>query len=186
MHATLLWTISDFSGYAMLSGWSTKGKYACPLCHKFTHSQRLIRSFKYCYMGHRRFLDSKHEFRKQAQFFDGTEEYGMRPPLQTGDMILSELGDLQIKFGKFVKGNPKLPFNWKKRIIFFDLPYWKDNIFRHNLDFLHIKKNVCEKIWGTLLDIKDKAKDHYNSYCDLKEMGIRKALHPIDIEAGKV
>ena len=186
LHAALLWTISDFPGYAMLSGWSTKGEYACPVCHKFTHARRLTHSFKYCYMGHRRFLDSKHKFRKQAQFFDGTEEYGKRPPLQTGDMIVSELGDLQIKFGKLVKGNPKLPFNWKKRSIFFDLPYWKDNVLRHNLDFMHIEKNVCENIWGTLLDIEDKAKDHYNSRRDLREMGIRKELHPIETEPGKV
>ncbi|XP_071932982.1 uncharacterized protein [Coffea arabica] len=137
-------------------------------------------------MGHRRFLDSKHKFRKQAQFFDGTEEHGKRPPLQTGDMIVSELGDLQIKFGKLVKGNPKLPFNWKKRSIFFDLPYWKDNVLRHNLDFMHIEKNVCENIWGTLLDTEDKTKDHYNSRRDLREMGLRKELHPIETEPGKV
>nr|XP_027124174.1 uncharacterized protein LOC113740857 [Coffea arabica] len=115
-----------------------------------------------------------------------THKYGKRPPLQTGDMIVSELGDLQIKFGKLVKGNPKLPFNWKKRSIFFDLPYWKDNVLRHNLDFMHIEKNVCENIWGTLLDIEDKAKDHYNSRRDLREMGIRKELHPIETEPGKV
>nr|XP_027071970.1 uncharacterized protein LOC113696785 [Coffea arabica] len=186
LHVALLWTISDFPGYAMLSGWSTKGEYACPVCHKFTHARRLTHSFKYCYMGHRRFLDSKHKFRKQAQFFDGTEEHGKRPPLQTGDMIVSELGDLQIKFGKLVKGNPKLPFNWKKRSIFFDLPYWKDNVLRHNLDFMHIEKNVCENIWGTLLDTEDKTKDHYNSRRDLREMGKRKELHPIETEPGKV
>jgi hypothetical protein len=27
LHALLLWTINDFPAYAMLSGWSTKGKY---------------------------------------------------------------------------------------------------------------------------------------------------------------
>ncbi|XP_027166667.1 uncharacterized protein LOC113766700 [Coffea eugenioides] len=186
LHAALLWTISDFPGYTMLSGWSTKGEYACPVCHKFTYARRLTHSFKYCYMGHRRFLDSKYKFRKQVQFFDGTEEYGKQPPLQTGDMIVSELGDLQIKFEKLVKGNPNLPFNWKKRNIFFDLPYWKDNVLRHNLDFMHIEKNVCENIWGTLLDIEDKANDHYNSRCDLREMGIRKELHSIETEPGNV
>ncbi|KAK9088931.1 hypothetical protein Scep_028013 [Stephania cephalantha] len=30
LHAALLWTISDFPAYAYLSGWSTKGKFACP------------------------------------------------------------------------------------------------------------------------------------------------------------
>ena len=41
LHAALLWTINDFSVYGMLSGWSTKGKLACPVCHKHTHSLRL-------------------------------------------------------------------------------------------------------------------------------------------------
>ena len=30
LRAVVIWTISDFPGYAMLSGWSTKGKFACP------------------------------------------------------------------------------------------------------------------------------------------------------------
>lgn len=34
LHAALLWTISDFSAYTMLSGWSTKGEFACPYCNK--------------------------------------------------------------------------------------------------------------------------------------------------------
>ncbi|KAL4580636.1 hypothetical protein LXL04_016836 [Taraxacum kok-saghyz] len=32
MRAMLLWTVSDFPAYAMLSGWSTHGKLACPYC----------------------------------------------------------------------------------------------------------------------------------------------------------
>jgi len=36
LHALLLWTINDFPTYAKLSGWSMKGKFACPYCHKDT------------------------------------------------------------------------------------------------------------------------------------------------------
>lgn len=32
MKACLLWTISDFPAYKMLSGWMTMGKLACPIC----------------------------------------------------------------------------------------------------------------------------------------------------------
>ena len=32
MHASLMWTIGDFSAYDMLSGWSTAEKLACPIC----------------------------------------------------------------------------------------------------------------------------------------------------------
>ncbi|XP_060181912.1 uncharacterized protein LOC132611513 isoform X1 [Lycium barbarum] len=41
LHASLLWTINDFPAYANLSGWSTKGKLACPCCNKGTVSTRL-------------------------------------------------------------------------------------------------------------------------------------------------
>ncbi|XP_049378105.1 uncharacterized protein LOC125842859 [Solanum stenotomum] len=34
LHASLLWTINEFPAYANLSGWSTKGKLACPCCIK--------------------------------------------------------------------------------------------------------------------------------------------------------
>jgi hypothetical protein len=33
LRAILLWTINDFPAYAMLSGWSTKGKFACTYCN---------------------------------------------------------------------------------------------------------------------------------------------------------
>ena len=32
LRAALLWTISDFPTYSMLSGWSTFGRLACPYC----------------------------------------------------------------------------------------------------------------------------------------------------------
>ena len=31
MRANILWTINDFPTYANLSGWSTKGQFACPI-----------------------------------------------------------------------------------------------------------------------------------------------------------
>jgi hypothetical protein len=49
---------------------------------------------------------------------------------------------------------------------------------RHNLDMMHIEKNVCESIIGTLLDLDGKSKDGLNSRRDLQEMRIRNDLHP--------
>ncbi|KAM6574884.1 hypothetical protein CsatA_023211 [Cannabis sativa] len=43
---------------------------------------------------------------------------------------------------------------------------------------MHIEKNVCESIIGTLLDIPGKTKDGLNSRLDLVEMGIRQSLAP--------
>ncbi|XP_039119156.1 uncharacterized protein LOC120255387 [Dioscorea cayenensis subsp. rotundata] len=66
---------------------------------------------------------------------------------------------------------------WKKRSIFFDLPYWEHILLRNNLDVMHIEKNICENIVGTILDIDGKSKDNMKSRIDMAEMGIRHELH---------
>ena len=67
----------------------------------------------------------------------------------------------------------------EKKNIFFQLPYWKTLILRHNLDLMHIEKNICDSVVGTLLSIDRKLKDNFNSHLDLQAMGIRDQLHPI-------
>ena len=51
---------------------------------------------------------------------------------------------------------------------------------RHNLDVVHIEKNICDSIFGTLLNIDGKLKDNMKSRLDLQAMGIRDQLHPIE------
>lgn len=63
LRANVLWTISDFPGYGMLSGWSTKGKLGCPVCNYETSSMYLKHSKKVCYMNHRKFLCPEHKWR---------------------------------------------------------------------------------------------------------------------------
>ena len=53
LRAALIWTINDFSSYANLSGWSTKGELACSCCNNETRSQWLLNDRKFYYMGHR-------------------------------------------------------------------------------------------------------------------------------------
>ena len=54
----------------------------------------------------------------------------------------------------------KKPEDWlKKRSIFFQLPYWEKNKLRHNLDVMHLEKNLCDNLIGTLMDIPSKTKD---------------------------
>ena len=68
---------------------------------------------------------------------------------------------------------------WKRRSIFFDLPYWSDLHVHHCLDVMHVEKNVCDSLIGTLLNIKGKTKDGLKCRQDLVDMGIREQLHPI-------
>ena len=58
-------------------------------------------------------------------------------------------------------------------------------MLRHNLDVMHIEKNVCDNFIGTLLDIDTKTKDGLNARLDLKEIGIRPELYPVVDDKGK-
>lgn len=66
---------------------------------------------------------------------------------------------------------------WKKNSIFFNLPYQQYNLLRHNLDVMHIEKNVCDNLIGTLLNLDGKSKDNLKSRLDLEIWKIRIQLH---------
>ena len=185
LRAGVLWTISDFPGYAMLSGWSTKGKLACPVCHYETCSEYLKHSRKMCYMSHRRFLDPSHKWRFDKKNFNGAIETRQSAEPLTGTEVEQLLFGYKNQFGENKKRKRESGIPFKKRSIFFDLPYWKHNPLRHNLDVMHIEKNICDSILGTLLNISGKSKDHLAARFDLQEMGIRKSLHPMESADGK-
>lgn len=48
---------------------------------------------------------------------------------------------------------------------------------RHNLNVMHIEKNVMDNILDTLLNLKDQTKDNYKAHLDLVNMGIKSELH---------
>ncbi|XP_020245141.1 uncharacterized protein LOC109823267 [Asparagus officinalis] len=185
LRVALLWTVSDFPGYPMLSGWSTKGRLACPYCNYNTCSEYLKYSKKMCYMGHRRFLKDDHPWRFNKRSFNGDIELGREPISLSGTEIIDELSDFVNEFGKKQKKKANRNCPWKKRSVFFDLPYWEHNRCRHMLDLMHIEKNVCDNIVGTLLDIPGKTKDHVKARFDLQQMGIRRDLHPVQSADGR-
>jgi hypothetical protein len=55
---------------------------------------------------------------------------------------------------------------------------------RHVIDVMHLEKNVCEALVGTLLDIPGKTKDTLNAQMDLEEIKLRKDLHRETLENG--
>ncbi|XP_060183378.1 uncharacterized protein LOC132613386 [Lycium barbarum] len=166
MRASLMWTINDFPAYAMLSGWSTKGKLACPCCNYGTNSCYLKHSRKMCYMDHRVFLPMDHPWRSNKRSYNGKTEFRPPPQLLKGTDVFNMLQNVENVFGKKQKKS-------------------NHNSLRHNLDVMHIEKNIFDNIIGTLLDISGKTKDHENARYDLKEMGIRKNLQPKDTKDGK-
>ncbi|XP_028091387.1 uncharacterized protein LOC114291726 [Camellia sinensis] len=180
LKAILLWTINDFPALGNLSGCTVNGYYACPICSEGTCSHRLKYGKKNTYVGHRKFLPRYHPYRRQKKAFNSEQEFGLAPIPLTGEEILNKVEGLVTIWGKKNKkalhvGGTKC---WKKKSLFFDLEYWKYLHVRHNLDVMHIEKNVCENFIGTLLNIPGKTKDRIHSRLDLVEMGLREELAP--------
>ena len=55
----------------------------------------------------------------------------------------------------------------------------------HSLDVMHITKNVCESLLGTLLNMPERTKDGPKARADLKSMGIWQELHANDDDEAK-
>lgn len=177
LRAVLMWTVNDFPGYANLSGCINKGYKGCPICGDKTVAKYLSHSKKMCYQGHRRYLDNHHPFRRQRASFDGEQEFGHAPEPLSGEEVLAQQQQLKFSFGKGGKSK-KVESAWKKKSIFFELEYWKFHHVRHCLDVMHIEKNVCDNLVGTLLNMKYKTKDSTASRLDMVEMGLRADLAP--------
>ncbi|XP_075473902.1 uncharacterized protein LOC142504951 [Primulina tabacum] len=145
MKAILMWTINDFPAYGNLAGCATKEK----------------------------------------KWFDGNKETKGKPKPLNGLEILNAVNDIENDWGKKKIGmdinNTKKKRKkrdgskkvqepvqmWKKKSIFFNLPYWRGLLLRHNLDVMHVEKNVCENIIGTMLNLKKKSKHGVNARKDL-------------------
>ncbi|GKF82627.1 zinc finger, PHD-type containing protein, partial [Tanacetum coccineum] len=143
MRAMVLWTINDFPARSSLSGWSGQGYKACPTCNEDTSSVRVLS--KTAYVGHRR-------FNGQTDNTDPPKEFGR-------DVILAQLDRFPTRVkgkhpshgGVKINRNAHVELNWTKRSIFYELEYWSFLSLRHNLDIMHIEKNVSEAILNTLL-----------------------------------
>ncbi|KAG7548108.1 Transposon En/Spm-like [Arabidopsis suecica] len=189
LKAVLLWTISDFPAYGMLSGWTTHGRISCPICMEDTKSFWLPGGRKTCWFDcHRRFLPLNHPLRKDKKHFvkgkNAVHEY---PPASlTGEQVLYE----RIKTAEPPKtsdcgGNGhenKVDgygdwHNWHKESILWELPYWTDLNLRHNLDVMHIEKNILDNVMYTVMNVKDKSKDTVKSRIDVSRFCDRPELH---------
>ncbi|CAL2227831.1 unnamed protein product [Prunus armeniaca] len=123
-------------------------------------------------------LSWNHEWREKDKEFDGNTERRLRHREWSGDEILEQLNRLDFApFGKTVSRiRPSTHMNWTHKPMFFELPYWSKLKLRHNLDVMHVEKNVFDTLVGTILDIEDKTKDTIKARLDLERMGIRRGL----------
>jgi hypothetical protein len=178
LKAILFVIVSDSLASRNLCGHSKKVGCGCPHCFRETYSQYLSESQKIVYMGHRRYIPMKHQFQSMKDQFNGNTERRHPPPYLTCHEVYEMVKDVHVVLGKWKRTGKKTEEDdmWNKQSIFWELPYWKDLDVRHSIDVMHIEKNVCESLLGTLLNMDGKTRDHGHAWADLKKMGIRPEL----------
>lgn len=189
----MTWTINDFHAHSMLSGWGTAGRLACPYCMENLDVFTLTKGGKQSWFdNHRKFLPLDHSYRTNRNSVRKNKAVTTHPPpIRSDDDILKEINELGLKkvtqLGVDIVNDKISKFSgWKKRSIFWDLPYWSTNLIRHNLDVMHIEKNFFENVFNTVLDVDGKTKDNPESREDLKEFCRRPKLHVVGDEYLKI
>ena len=186
MRTVLMWTISDFPAYGMLSGWATHGRLSCPYCQDNTDAFQLKHGRKTCWFDcHRRFLPHDHPYRKSTTLFTKNKKvFDSPPPEVSGTYIVEQLRDFGVESTPELGGNGHYPVggvgeyhNWHKKSIFWDLPYWENHLLRHNLDVMHVEKNFFDNLMNTILNVQGKTKDNLKSRYDLVDICSRSELH---------
>ena len=120
-----MWTISDFSVYSMLSGWSTIGRTTCPYCMMESDAFTLTNSHKQSWFdNHRKFLPPGHSFRRnKTAFRENKTITRMAPPILSSAKILKQIDDLGLMKvtdldADETNSNVTKTSGWKKQSIF--------------------------------------------------------------------
>jgi hypothetical protein len=167
--------VSDSSATRNLSKQSKKVGCGCPHYFREIESQYLSESRKIVYMGHRHYIPMKHLFQSMKDQFNGNTEKRCPSPHITGHEVYEMVKNVHVVLAKWKRTskNIKKDDTWKKQSIFLELPYWKELDVHHSIDVMHVEKNVCESLLGTLLNTDRKTRDHGHARADLKKMRIR-------------
>ena len=118
LRALLFCTINDFPAYGNLSGYSTKGHKACPICEEGTCYHQLQHGRKTVYLGHRRFLRKHHPYRRLKKAFNGCSEERETPKALSGEQVFAWVNNVNVVFGKSTK-KFAITNIWKKKIHLF-------------------------------------------------------------------
>ncbi|KAL0328155.1 UNVERIFIED_CONTAM: hypothetical protein Scaly_2248100 [Sesamum calycinum] len=165
-------TMNNLPDYGIASRWSTVGVMRCPVCMDDTRAFHLHYGRKACYFDcHKQFLHAHHSYRMNKKTFTKNRvENKVVHPRLTGDQILDWVANINptVEMSLSLHDGYDSDHKWTKKNIFWDLPYWSTLLIRHNLDVMHIEKNVFHNIFNTVMDIKGKTKDNMNAHRDLK------------------
>ena len=90
------------------------------------------------------FLPKDHPYHRNRKDFDGTIEKCLPLKYRYGHAILQEVNKLEVVLEKGDNAVAAPDGSvWKKKSVFWKLPYWPFLSVRHCLDPMHITKNVC-------------------------------------------
>lgn len=174
LKACYFWSVSDFPALGMVSGHSTHGKFACPVCLGGLSAFWLTNGTKYCWFDcHRQFLPAEHAFRRSLKGFRKNKQiFNPPPPRLTGEQVHAQIKSLVPNKGK---GNHTFEgygttHNWTHISGLWKLPYFEKLMLRHNIDVMHNEKNVGETIWATCFDIPERTKDNVKARLDAAEI----------------
>ncbi|GFY90896.1 ribosomal RNA processing Brix domain protein [Actinidia rufa] len=120
-----------------------------------------------------------HPEQRKRVAYNGKQEKRKRSLELPVEKIQEQLNNITgVILGKYPtnKKRPRYKPNWTKISILYELPYFKDKKFRHNIDVMQVEKNFSENLIGTMLGIDGKNKDTDKARKDLEDKGIRKEL----------
>ena len=139
LRGLLMWTISDFLAYGLISGLCTKGYKACCVCGPETvarsakvgaiNDDRTANGSKIVYGDRRRCLRSRnHPYRRDLEI-NGEDELRTAPKRMSADQVLAHAEKrkhyLHSGGRAGAQDNPVHVSGVKRRSKLFDLPYWQ-------------------------------------------------------------
>jgi hypothetical protein len=138
MKGLLMWTISDFPAYGLISGLCCKGYKGCPCCGPDTDGRsaktcdmrpdRSTKGSKIVFGGMRRYLARHHPYRRNTRF-NGQRECRTRPQPVSGMDVIKYVAwrqsYLDLGGTKGAKNDPVHITGVKRLSALFELPYWQ-------------------------------------------------------------
>ena len=158
LRAVLMWTLHDFPAYGLISGLTTKGFKACPVCgpHTVSRRSRILRKNLYSNC-HRRYLPQDHYFREADAAFDGEANHDIEEEPLTGNHTIrrGRESEAYLDAGGNEKDAefPAKSHGVKRVSALYQLPYWRVSVQKHRFCicaclFWHIKYETSFNVVG--------------------------------------
>ena len=160
MRATLLWTIHGYLRFGNVSEWRTKGYHSYQTCNDEPYSEAL--ESKIGFINYQAYLPKEHRW-QHSRLHNGLSKKLKRSLELSVGKIQEQLDRMpNIILEKHLSNKKRRLIrepNWSKVSILYKLPYQKNKKLKHNIDVMHVEKNISESTFDTLLGIEGKNKD---------------------------